>query len=290
MTEVRGTLRVGSPMWADRRWVGTLFPAGTRPGEELAVYASWCTAVEGNTTFYALPDEAAVLRWRDQTPPSFRFCFKLPRAITHDRRLRHAQSEVKDFLARLTPLRDRLGPTWIQLPPGFGPHDLGALDSFLAGLPTDWSWGVEVRNRAFEAEGPAERALNDLLFARGVERVLIDTRAVFAGPCETPGEVEAFERKPRLRVRPVALGQQPVVRFIGQTDHAANPQFWSPWVTKVAQWLQEERSPVVFLHTPDNARAPEQARAFYADVRSVVRELEPLPESQLADRQISAFD
>ena len=80
------------------------------------------------------------------------------------------------------------------------------------------------------------------------------------------------------------------MRFIGQTDHAANPQFWSPWVTKVAQWLQEERSPVVFLHTPDNARAPEQARAFYADVRSVVRELEPLPEAQLADRQISAFD
>lgn len=290
MTDVLGVLRVGSPMWADRRWVGTLFPAGTRQGEELAVYASWCTAVEGNTTFYALPDEAAVLRWRDQTPPWFRFCFKLPRSITHDRRLRHADQELAGFLDRLTPLRARLGPTWIQLPPAFGPQDLGALDHFLANLPTDWSWGVEVRNRAFEAEGPAERALNDLLFSRGVERVLIDTRAVFAGPCETAAEIEAFERKPRLRVRPVALGSQPVVRFIGQTDHAANPAFWRPWVTKVAQWLHEGRSPIVFLHTPDNARAPEQARAFYADVQSVVHGLAPLPDAQLADRQISAFD
>ena len=50
-------------MWADRRWVGTLFPSDTRPGEELRPYATWCTAVEGNTTVYALPDEAAVARW-----------------------------------------------------------------------------------------------------------------------------------------------------------------------------------------------------------------------------------
>ncbi|MEM7286267.1 MAG: DUF72 domain-containing protein [Actinomycetota bacterium] len=283
-----GVVDVGSPMWADRRWVGTLFPADTRSGEELRPYATWCTAVEGNTTFYALPDEAAVERWREQTPPSFRFCFKVPRAISHDRRLRNAQDELSTFMRRLAPLGSRLGPAWIQLPPSFDDDDLPALDAFLSTLSTDWSWGVEVRNRAFEADGVAERRLNDLLHRHGVERVLIDTRAVFAGPRVTPAEIEAFERKPRLKVRPVALGPTPVVRFIGQTDHAANPPFWEPWVAKVAQWVDEGRRPIVFIHTPDNARAPEHAREFHDAVAAVV-DLDPLPAPSRAEHQPDLF-
>lgn len=275
-------------MWADRRWVGTLFPADTRSGEELRPYATWCTAVEGNTTFYALPDQAAVARWGEQTPPSFRFCFKVPRTISHDRRLRNAEDALAAFMRRLEPLGPRLGPTWIQLPPSFDQDDLAALDAFLAGLSADWTWGVEVRNQAFEADGAAERQLNDLLHARGVERVLIDTRAVFAGPRVTAAEIEAFERKPRLRVRPVALGPNPIVRFIGQTDHAANPPFWEPWVAKVAQWVREGRRPIVFIHTPDNERAPEHARDFHRDVAAVV-DLEPLPEPIRADEQPDLF-
>ena len=47
-------LRVGCPMWAHRPWVARLF-GPTAPGDELATYARWCSAVEGNTTFYALP-------------------------------------------------------------------------------------------------------------------------------------------------------------------------------------------------------------------------------------------
>jgi uncharacterized protein YecE (DUF72 family) len=276
-------------MWADRRWVGPLFPPDTRSGEELSVYATWCTAVEGNTTFYALPDATTVDRWRDQAPADFQFCFKVPRTVSHDRRLRGSDDLMADFVRRLDPLGSRLGPTWIQLPPSFGPDDLDVLDAFLARLSADWSWGVEVRHRAFEAEGSHERALNDLLSDRGVERVLIDTRAVFAGPRVTAAEIEAFERKPRLRVRPVALGRRPIVRFIGQTDHAANPPFWQPWVTKVVQWIEEGRSPIVFIHTPDNARAPDHARDFHAAVAAELPSLDPLPEPRRAATQPDLF-
>jgi len=282
-------LRVGCPMWADRRWVGPLFPSDTPSGDELMAYATWCNAVEGNTSFYALPDPASVKRWAAQTPDGFAFCFKAPRTITHDRRLRHCEPEVDEFLNRFTPLIDRLGPLWLQLPPTFGPDDLGVLDRFLRSAPSDTSWAVEVRHPAFEAGGPHERAVNDLLHGYGAERVIIDTRALFAGPCQTPGEIEAFERKPRLRVRPVALGPQPIVRFIGQTAHEANPPFWEPWVSKVVQWLDEGRRPIVFLHTPDNARAPELARQFHAAVARQIR-LAPLPEPSRAEVQPSLFD
>jgi len=290
MSEALTILYVGSPMWADRRWVGPLFPSATRVGEELVPYSTWCNAVEGNTTFYALPESDAVARWKEQAGSGFKFCFKLLRSISHDRRLRNSEDELAAYLSRLSPLGDALGPFWIQLPPSFGPDDLPALDAFLVKLPRAFQWGVEVRNRGFEAEGPAERALNDLLARREVERVLIDTRAVFAGPRETPAEVEAFERKPRLRVRPVALGQHPMVRFIGQTDHDANPAYWAPWVDKVAKWIGEGRQPIVFLHTPDNARAPEQARSFHAEVSARVDGLGPLPTPMQPESQLQAFD
>ena len=265
-------------MWADRRWVGRYFPTDTVAGRELVPYATWCTAVEGNTTFYGLPSADTVDRWAADAPDDFRFVFKLPRTITHDRRLRHVATELDEFLTTIAPLGHRADPISIQLPASFGPADLPVLDGFLAELPTDRTWGVEVRHPDFAAEGGEERRFTDLLAVHGAERIIIDTRALFAGPCETPEEVEAFERKPRLAVRPIAIGQTPMVRFIGQTEPEANPGWWAKWVPKVVQWLEEGREPIVFIHTPDNEVAPALARRFHAEVAAVAGDVAPLPE------------
>ncbi|MEM7337467.1 MAG: DUF72 domain-containing protein [Actinomycetota bacterium] len=279
-------LRVGCAQWADRQWVGRYFPQDTPAGRELLAYCTWCTAVEGNTTFYGLPAPATVARWAADTPESFRFVCKLPRTITHDRRLRSAEPLVTEALDRFEPLGPRAAPVLVQLPASFGPDDLGVLARFLDGLPTTFSFAVEVRDPRFCEGGDIERRLNDLLAHHGAERVIIDTRGVFAGPCVTPAEIEAFERKPRLPVRPVAIGPNPIVRFIGPTDPQANPEWWAKWVPKVAQWIEEGREPTVFLHTPDNAWAPALARQFHANVAELVADLEPLPEPTTAAAQL----
>ena len=87
----------------------------------------------------------------------------------------------------------------------------------------------------------------------------------------------------------MALGQTPIVRFIGQTDPDANPQFWEPWVDTVERWLRDGRSPIVFIHTPDNIAALELAHRFYDEVRSRVPELEALPQLAQTDER-SLFD
>ncbi len=265
-------------MWANRAWVGPYFPASTRSGAELAVYAQWCNAVEGNTTFYALPDAETVDRWREMAPPGFRFLFKVPREVTHDRKLRHADAELRVFLERIAPLRECMGPLSVQLPASFEPEDLPVLDRFLAEVPRDVSWSVEVRHRDFEADGPAEREVNDLLHRHGVDRVLIDTRALFAAPPKTREEHEAWENKPRLAVRPVATAADPVVRFIGQSNAEATAHHWQPWVAKVAAWIEQGRRPHVMIHTPDNRLAPELNRRFHCEVAARVPTLEPLPD------------
>lgn len=276
-------------MWANRDWIGRTLPTSLPTGEELTAYARLCTAVEGNTTFYAVPPASSVERWADQAPADFRFVCKLPRAVTHDRRLRDVGPSVREFCDRMAPLGDRLGPISVQLPPSFGPDEFEVLESFLRALPSDFAWGVEPRHPGFAAEGVGEPALDGLLRDLGFDRIIIDTRAVFAGPRETPAEIEAFERKPRLKIRPVATATQPVVRFIGQTDLAANPEFWAPWIDHVVRWLDDGLEPIVFLHTPDNLDAPLLARRFHAEVRARVPDLDPLPEPLPIDPQLDLF-
>src|SRR2546430_1934641 len=49
------TARAGLPIWAERSWVGKLYPPGTPPGEHLRAYATQFGAIELNSTHYAIP-------------------------------------------------------------------------------------------------------------------------------------------------------------------------------------------------------------------------------------------
>ncbi len=282
-------------MWAHKAWTGTFFPASTKAGTELAAYSTWCETVEGNTTFYATPPSSTVERWHDETPEDFTFCFKLPRTITHDRRLRNCEPELQEFLDTMAPVRSRLGPVQIQLPASFEPADLPALDAFLEAVPNSFEWAVEVRHPEFSAGGDFERPLNDLLAARGVDRVILDSRALFEMSPVAPEEIEAWERKPRLPVRPVATARQPLIRLIGNRDPEASHATWARWIPKLVEWLQAGLEPHVFTHTPDNVGAPPLARQFWSDVAQAFFEasgqrLRPLPEPVTADEQLDLWD
>jgi uncharacterized protein YecE (DUF72 family) len=261
-----GRLFIGCPMWANRDWVGPQFPAATRAGDELGQYAQWCNAVEGNTTFYALPSGDTVRRWAEATPPSFHFVFKLPRSITHEQRLRGVDAELTAFLRLLEPLGERCGPLSVQLPPTFGPGDLGALTAFLRRAPRAVRWAVEVRNPAFFDGGRAHQHLDRLLGDAGAERVILDTRTLFAKPPTDDAERQCWTSKPRVPVIPKALTDTPVVRLIGRTRDADTIEGWQPWFPVLASWIEAGHAPHVFVHTPDNVAALRLARQFHADL------------------------
>lgn len=284
-----GRVRMGCPMWANRDWVGRHLPESVPAGTELSAYARLLDAVEGNTTFYALPDADTVRRWASQAPADFRFVCKLPRHITHERRLRDVDAEVAEACARLAPLGERLGPLTAQLPPTFGPDDLPVLVEFLRRVPDEFDWAVEPRHPAFAARGTHEAEFDAVLRDHGVDRVIIDTRALFAGPQATAAEIEGFRRKPRLGVRPVATGDTPIVRFVGQTDVAANEPFWRRWLEPLARWVGEGRRPIFFAHTPDNLDAPLLARTVHAALRDTIDGLAPLPDPPPVRRQPGLF-
>lgn len=256
---------MGCAMWQHASWPGSQVAESSPRGHALQSYASSFTAVEGNTTFYALPNAATAQRWADSVPADFRFVFKVQRAITHEKRFRSVEEDLAEFLGAVDPLRANLGPVLLQLPASFGPEQLDLLFSFIDEASSGIEWAVEVRHQGFYGSAD-ERRLNDELFARGANRVMLDSRALFDGPAQTAGEIEAFRAKPRVPVRAVATAETPVVRFIGQTNLDSNEPYLQPWVETTVRWLVQGKNPIVFLHTPDNAEAPELVRRFYDSV------------------------
>jgi uncharacterized protein YecE (DUF72 family) len=273
-----GPLHVGCAMWTYVPWQGRFLPHPLAPRERLRAYATWCNAVEGNTTFYATPTFDTVKSWAEQTDPDFRFILKLPKSITHERRLADVAEPLRGFLGAIEPLGQRAHTLWIQLPPSFSPDGLGALTGFLRRLPRDYRYSVEVRHRAFFADPHWEQQLEKTLADVDAEWVTFDTTVLFETPPTSDAEREAWTKKPRVPRRSRALTSHPVVRYIGRDDPARTAAGWQPWLDTVAGWLREGRSPTVFIHTPDNVDALELARRFHDDVRARVPELEPLPE------------
>lgn len=272
------TLRVGCAMWAHPPWVGRYLSPGRR-GDELAEYATWCNAVEGNTTFYGVPSQRTVGRWCEQAPGDFRFAFKVPRTVTHERRLRHdAHRDVAAFLRRIEPLGERIGPVQLQLPPSFGPESADVLLEFVAGLPIHHRWVVELRHPAFFDGGDAHRRVDDGLRAAGVGRVVLDTRPLYRDEPRSDAAVEERRTKPRLAVVTDTMGDEPIVRVIGSDDADTTVDGAAAWVADVVEWLAAGRRPYVFVHQPDNLRSPEIARDLHRRVAARVRDLAPLPE------------
>lgn len=253
-------LRLGCPIWSNPDWVGSVFSAAARPQDYLRQYARAFTTVEGNNTFYGLPKAATVQRWLADTPAEFRFCFKFPKAISHEARLRGAGPQTREFLQRLEPLRERLGPLFLQLPPSFAGRDQALLDAYLDQLPGGFDYAVEVRHADFFRKGEPERRFNRGLAERGIDRVVLDSRALFSAPAADPDTRSAQRKKPRLPARVVALGPRPLVRFIGHPEVDANRPFLQPWLAKIDAWLADGREPYVFLHTPNNRLAPQLVR------------------------------
>ncbi len=259
---------LGCPFWSFPDWNGSLYSHDARPADRLFQYARVFNAVEGNTTFWSVPSPRSVERWRDAVPPGFRFCFKIPRALTHERMLRDCEAPLADFLAAIAPLSDRLGPLLVQLPPSFGPSRVPDLLAFLDRIPL--AWAVELRHRAFFDEPDAAQRIDDLLAERGGDRVVMDTRALRAGDPEHPEVVAALHEKPDLPLRPEPVGPRPLLRFVGHPFRPTNDPYLDEWALRVSDWIEAGREPVVFVHTASNLRTPEVARDLHARIASRV--------------------
>ncbi|WP_413171463.1 DUF72 domain-containing protein [Anabaena azotica] len=251
---------IGCAVWAYKNWVGELYPPGTRTTDFLHLYSRRFTTVEGNTTFYAIPNPETVTRWATETPPGFEFCLKLPRDITHKKLLQPHIPQALAFLERMRPLGKRLGPMFAQLPPSYSPALFDDLRMFLEAWPhQDVPLALEVRNVDWFKE-PHLSNLTTLLENVGVGRVLLDTRPVYTG--EDDPQLASERRKPQLPVQYSVTAPFTLIRFISHPQLSVNQPFMAEWVNQIQQWLKAGIKIYFFVHCPTEDMSPNNARYF----------------------------
>jgi uncharacterized protein YecE (DUF72 family) len=154
---------VGTAAWSIPAQHAHGFPA---EGSHLERYSRRFPAVEINSSFYRPHRPSTYQRWASTVPAHFRFAVKVPKEITHLRRLADVDEPLERFLSEAGALGEKLGPLLVQLPPGFA-FDERRVAAFLERLRgrTQGDVACEPRHRSwFTAE--AERLLSEFRIAR----------------------------------------------------------------------------------------------------------------------------
>ena len=270
-----GRFAIGCAVWNFPGWVGSFYPEGAPPKARLSLYAQRLTAVEGNTTFYALPPAEAVDRWRAELPPGFRFVPKLARDVTHEGPLADGLDLTRLFIERLARLEDRMGPIFAQLPRHYTPQRIDDLERFVRAWPhARVPLLVELRHADWFREEVHAR-LCELLGSHGAGLALLDSRPIFSG-ADDP-QRDSQRKKPRLPVLERAVSGHAMVRFIGHPDPARNERYFTPWAERVKLWLEERRDVSFFAHCPREEFSPSIARAFHERLVACGAPVDPLP-------------
>jgi uncharacterized protein YecE (DUF72 family) len=197
----RDHLRVGTCSWKYDSWKGLVYEEGRRyrAGDYLVDYSRRFDTVEVDQWFWSLfpselrlPDRATVESYAESVPRDFVFTVKAPNSITlthfyakqppQHRAFANRPNEhflsvelVERFLARLEPLRGRLGPVMFQfeylntakMPSADAFFE--RLDEFLSRLPAGYQYAIETRNAAYLGD-----AFFGLLRRHNVGAVLLD--------------------------------------------------------------------------------------------------------------------
>ena len=242
----------GCTGWAMKEWVGKFYPHKSKSKEFLKHYAKQFTTIELNTTHYRIPSPELVENWYEMTDANFKFAPKIPQAISHAADLGMRGQYVSWFCDSIVGLRDKLGTSFMQLPPNFGPGRLQQLIQFLKYFPLDIvPLAVEVRQEAWFEEDAAFQELLAVLRDHQVGTVITDVagrRDVLHLGLTTP---------------------QLLLRFVGNALHPTDYQRVDAWVDLMLQWLQEGLQDIYFFsHQPDNILSPEMCMYIQEQLES----------------------
>lgn len=281
---------LGCTVWSLPEWKGTFFTDDAPSEQFLNQYASVFNSVEGNTTFYATPDSATIKKWGEQVPKGFKFCFKFPKHITHEKRMFNVKGDVLDFVKLFEPIREKTGPFMIQFPESFSPNELYRLEEVFSILPKTFSYSVEMRHKDFFDHGKHERNLVSLLKSYDVDRVIFDSRKLHSAKSKEPSVLQAQKKKPKVPIRFDNTGSRPILRFVGVNDILNNEPYLKEWAIIVAEWIGEGLHPYVFIHAPNKLDQPKLCKHFHHLLCNLM-DLPPLPEWPVnrQDKQLGLF-
>lgn len=264
---------LGLPAWGFPGWTGTYFPRPAGGESALSLYARVFNTVEGNTTFYRVPDRDTAQRWGAAVAGTgFRFSFKLPRTLTHEARP-HA-ADLAAFFDAMEAIGDNLGPFLVQCPAGLGPAELPMLDGLFARLPRCHRYVLELRHPAFFSE---PQRVEPLLERYEAGRVMFDSRPIYQGDAQHPEVLAARHKKPDVPLLDTVYNDLAYARVVLHPDTSQNGPWLAEWLQRGRDYLAAGHTLYFMMHCPNNQHCPVFAREYHDALREQVPALEPLP-------------
>ena len=155
--------RVGTAGWSIAGRYRDSLPAS---GSQLDRYSQRLNATEINSSFNRSHRRQTYERWAGSVPDGFRFSVKLPRTITHERRLVDCQALLEQFLGEVGGLGAKLSVLLVQLPPSLA-FDAGVAGTFFATMREMTGLGIAFEPRhASWFDGEADALLQAMCVAR----------------------------------------------------------------------------------------------------------------------------
>ncbi len=234
---------VGPPIWANKEWVGKIYPTNAKDKDFLYHYTRQFNTIELNVTHYQIPSDDTIDRWRDTAPDGFKYCPKWPQIISHDAELVNVMLPSDEFVRAVMGLEDKLGTTFLQLGPSFDTSKFENLERFLRALPKDFPIAVEFRHPSWFTDDYAWQRTLELFHVLGVGTVMSDVsgrRDVLHMALTTP----------RL-----------TLRFVGNELHPTDYSRTDAWLQRIKAWMEQGlQRAYIFIHTEDNIYSPELAK------------------------------
>ena len=208
---------IGSSTWSDKDFKGHFYPEKTPQRNFLSEYAKLFNTVEVNSTRYGTPKFATLDKWKSSVPDNFRFSFKMPQIVSVRKNLLSLDvlSKLDDFIVAMDTMGKKAGTTFILLQNNFDCQRLGELDRFLAYLPREQSFAVEIRNPIFNQSSELCKVLNE----HDVANVITDT----AGQRDV--------------VHTAISNETAYIRFVGNGIQDSDNHRIDLWIQQIKKWV-----------------------------------------------------
>ena len=135
-----------------KEWKNSFYPEGLPQKKWFDYYCSKFDTIELNVTFYRFPRVEFLKNWFDKSPPHFLFAVKVPRLITHYKRLNDCERLLNDFYSTCKEgLGKKLGPVLFQFPSLFNYTEKN-LASLAGAIQKDFINVAEFRDKSWWTE------------------------------------------------------------------------------------------------------------------------------------------
>lgn len=232
---------LGCAKWGRTEWVGKIYPPKTKEKDFLKHYVHHYNSIELNATHYKVYGEAGTRKWAEAAKgKDFKFCPKMYQGVTHRGSLKGKDFITNEFFRGIVGFEEHLGPIFVQVSDTFSPKRKTELFDYMASLPKDLQFFLEVRHPDWFGKEEIRNELFTTLKQMNIGAVITDTA----------GRRDCAHM--HLTVPKV------FIRFVGNSLHKSDYTRCDVWVERMKHWMQQGiEETYFFMHMHDEATSPE---------------------------------